>query len=151
MPRKVKEWSSDNHDATIPTSVKRRRWASQEIVEEEGQPGRATCILCSIPIDRVKGVLWEHLIPLWKQVSGQPSLHCETNIFPVHPHCATIKTTGEAKERAKENRIKNKSLGIQRAKKKIPTRKAEKSTQGKALHTKTNTPTLPPRNIYGAK
>lgn len=68
------------------------------------------CYLCWLKIDPVKSRwICEHAKPLW--LGGADD---ESNIFPVHQHCAIAKTVSEAPIKAKSDRIIAKRLGIRK-------------------------------------
>jgi 5-methylcytosine-specific restriction protein A len=70
---------------------------------------QGVCHICGIRIQAETGEPWdvEHRKPLW--LGGTDD---EANMAPAHIHCHRLKNAGEAPERAKSDRIRNRHLGI---------------------------------------
>lgn len=85
MPRSIKPWHSDNHDAKIPQRVQLR------VFERDNR----TCFLCGQPIRTSDGLDFHHRTPL---IDGGE--HSEANLVPVHRKCHRLQTAREAHERA---------------------------------------------------
>jgi hypothetical protein len=70
------------------------------------------CCICGTKIDSVKDAWDEHQNPLW--LNGDNNAE---NRAPAHAKCARVKTSGEAKERAKVRRIAERHFGARKTKK----------------------------------
>lgn len=95
--RTVPEWIATHPDQAIPTSVKLRIWTREN--------GR--CHLSGRKIMTGDQFEYEHKKPLW--LDGE---HRESNIFLALKDKHAEKTTEEAGERAKTDRIRAKHLGV---------------------------------------
>jgi hypothetical protein len=68
------------------------------------------CCLCDLPIRAGRGEMWvEHLKPLWLGGADDRS-----NMGPAHVPCARAKTSGEAPQKAKSDRVRANYLGIRK-------------------------------------
>ena len=97
------------------------------------------CHLCQLPIKL--GELWdvEHVKPLW--LGGEDD---ETNMAPAHRDCHAPKTREEAAQRAKNNRVAAKHLGIEKNGPRLQSRGFVKREKPRRF---TKAP-LPPKDVY---
>jgi 5-methylcytosine-specific restriction endonuclease McrA len=72
---------------------------------------KGICCICELPIDKTKGFIVEHIIPLG--LGGDDTIE---NMGAAHPDCASIKTKRDVWQIAKAKRQKQRSLGIKRTK-----------------------------------
>jgi 5-methylcytosine-specific restriction protein A len=115
---------------SITTALRLRVWAAHE----------GKCHICGLRIHAECGEKWdvEHVKPLW--LGGEDT---ESNMAPAHKDCHAPKTAGEAKVRAKTNRVKAHDLGI-----KDETRRPIQSRGFPKRKERSPKPSLPPRALY---
>lgn len=102
--RAVQEWIGANADSVPPPIVRERIFLRAKGV-------------CHISKRKIRaGEKWqaEHVIPIWKGGKNR-----ESNLAPAMIDKHKIKTSSEAAERSAERKMRQKNLGIKRAKGKI--------------------------------
>ena len=98
MPREVDEWIGKSDNAMPPKSCFLRLFTKQE-----GRCGKCTRKL------RAGNITREHIKPLW---DGGDNREANLELWCTAP-CATVKTSAEATQRAKRDRMVAKRYGFQ--------------------------------------
>jgi 5-methylcytosine-specific restriction protein A len=98
-------------DLHNPYEVARRKPLTAKQKLKMFLDARGICCICGQKIDAVKDAWDEHENPLWRGGSNEMS-----NRGPAHIKCARQKTSREAKEKAKGERIAEKAMGARTAK-----------------------------------
>jgi 5-methylcytosine-specific restriction endonuclease McrA len=97
--REVTEWIGANDDQAIPARVKLR------VFERCG--GR--CASCAVRCGGSLRAAYDHIAAL---VNG--GLHRETNLQLLCEPCHALKTAGDVKQKAKNDRVRKRHLGIKK-------------------------------------
>jgi 5-methylcytosine-specific restriction protein A len=122
----------------VATTARRRLTPTQRLRLFEEHKG--VCALCGNPIRSGEKWIVEHIRPL-----GLGGTNDTSNLAPVHAACGDGKThgkDGDAARIAKAKRVKMRSIGISRAKQKIPSRPFPTSREAPRIE-KSNVPRRP--------
>ena len=105
MSRTVKEWIGKTDD-TAPSAACKRR-----ILDRQDNK----CAITGLPFTPKDPPKFDHIVPIWLKGKNR-----ESNLQAIRGEPHEIKTSNEAKVRAKVNKVRSKHLGLKKTKRPLP-------------------------------